>query len=89
MNLLDEKACIALADAGSDEPYDENKPKIYRFIARLNDRNKWEVELSLPKNMSRKLHARRGEVREFARLNGVEKFMKKIGAKEFTVIMGN
>jgi hypothetical protein len=85
MGLLDEQACASLIEATDDE----NKPKIYRFIARLNDRNKWEVELSLPKNMSRKLHARRGEVREFARLNGVEKFMKKIGAKEFTVIMGN
>lgn len=34
MKLLDEKACIDLVDAGSDEPYDENEPKSYTFIAR-------------------------------------------------------
>ena len=87
MKLLDEKACIDLVDAGSDEPYDENEPKIYRFIARLNDRKKWEIELSVAKCKNRKLYARRGEVRELSRLNGVEKFMKKIGVKEFTVIL--
>jgi hypothetical protein len=85
MGLLDEKSCVSLIEAGDDE----DEPRSYSFIVRLNSSNKWEVELSLPKNMSRKLHARRGEVREFARLNGVEKFMKKIGAKEFSVKMGD
>ena len=87
MKLLDEKACIDLVDAGSDEPYDKNEPKSYTFIARLNSTNKWEVELSIAKCKSRKLYARRGEVREFSRLNGVQQFMKKIDVKEFTVIM--
>ena len=87
MSLLDEKACIDLVDAGSDEPYDENESKSYKFIARLNSRNKWEIELSIAKCKNRKLHARRGEVREFSRLNGVQQFMKKIGVNEFTVIM--
>ena len=87
MRLLDEKACIDLVDAGSDEPYDENESKSYKFIARLNSRNKWEIELSIANCKNRKLHARRGEVREFSRLNGVQQFMKKIGVNEFTVIM--
>jgi hypothetical protein len=81
--IVDEKTCVSLIEAGDNE----NEPKSYTFIARLNSRNKWEVEISLSKSMSSKLYARRGEVREFARLNGVEKFMKKIGAEEFTVIM--
>jgi hypothetical protein len=85
MGLLNEKACVDLIEAGGDE----NKAKSYTFIARLNSRNKWEVELSITKCKNRKLYARRGEVREFARLNGVQQFMKKIGVKEFTVKMGD
>lgn len=32
MKLLDEKACINLVDAGSDEPYDENEPRVIHLL---------------------------------------------------------
>ena len=68
------------------------------FTCKRNDKGKWEVAfIKKTKNdphydytnlMSYKLALKGGDiVRDFFRLNGVEKFMKKIGAPEFKVIM--
>ena len=68
------------------------------FTCKRNDKGKWEVAfIKKTKNdphydytnfMSYKLALKGGDiVRDFFRLNGVENFMKKIGAPEFKVIM--
>lgn len=58
------------------------------FIARRNSNMKWEIEFSKPPFYPNcKVELKRGKAREFARLNGVEKFMELVGVHEFTVIM--
>lgn len=57
------------------------------FVAKQNKSSKWVVEFTFHKTDGYKLRARRGEVRQFLRLNGVQKWMEKIGVKEFTVVL--
>lgn len=58
-----------------------------KFIAKQIYPNKWVVEFTYRNSDGYKLFTRRGAVREFLRLSGVQKWMQKAGAKEFTVIL--
>lgn len=69
------------------------------FTCKKNNEGKWEVgfvkiskdnpSYDYSNTMNCKVAAKTGSIRGFLRLNGVEKFMKKIGAEDFTVIMEN
>ena len=68
------------------------------FTCKRNDKGNWEIAFikqtkddpryAYTNFMSYKVALKKGEiVRDFRRLYGLEKFMKKIGAPEFKVIM--
>jgi len=62
-------------------------PVARNFIAKRNKSNKWVVEFTYLSTDGYKLRTRRGEPREFLRLNGVQSFMEKVGVREFTVVL--
>jgi len=83
MKLLEQNA---IADLVSEK-------RAINFIAKRNSNKEWVVEfLHVPTTLygdpiKKGVRTRRGRKRSFLRLNGVEKFMKLVGAKEFTVIL--
>ena len=64
-----------------------NKGLIWGFKVKRNINKKWEITFSTTRKTECGLKLKGGEIREFSRLNGVEKFMGLIGVKEFTVDM--
>ena len=70
-----------------------NPPVIDNFIVKQDDEN-WVIEFLIIKSLGKiytqatyRLSAKRGEVRKFARLNGVLAWMKKMGIREFKVVL--
>lgn len=60
------------------------------FIAMRNAAKLWNVKFTYNKYRRKevsKLRAKRGQVREFLRLNGVQKWMEKVGVEKFTVVL--
>ena len=72
-----------------------NPPKIDNFVVKQVEQ-KWEVEFSkrnirgdIDNEKTYILAVKRGGVRKFARLSGVLKWMKKIGIREFKVVLSD
>lgn len=62
----------------------EYRPK--DFIAyKLN--GQWQISFTHLNNAGYELHLKRGGIRQFSSLNSVERCLKKIGVKEFKVIL--
>ena len=57
------------------------------FTVNQNANQRWEIEFTYRGTKGYKLEARRGQVREFTRLNGIYKWMLNIGVKEFKVLL--
>jgi hypothetical protein len=62
----------------------EYRPK--DFIA-YQVNNEWQISFTYLNNAGYELHLKRGGVREFSSLNSAERCLKKIGVKEFKVIL--
>jgi len=56
------------------------------FIVRRNAANKWEVEFTYIHTLGYSVKLKGGEIRSFSRLTGIQKWMEKIGVREFKVI---
>ncbi|WP_139225201.1 hypothetical protein [Nitrosomonas sp. Nm34] len=61
--------------------------KLSDFVVRQVDREKWEIEFKNNGVDGYRLQAKRGEIRQFVRIAGVERWMKKMGIKEFKVVL--
>ena len=71
-----------------------NPPEIDNFIARQVGDQKWEIEFSKRNMMggtdkAYMLAAKRGGIRKFARLSGVLAWMKRMGIREFKVVLSD
>ncbi|SFM36530.1 hypothetical protein [Nitrosomonas communis] len=60
--------------------------KISNFVVKQNDK-KWVIEFKKNDRDGYRLQAKRGEIRQFVRLAGVEAWMRKMGIREFKVIL--
>ena len=87
MDLIDLNTTPDENDYFSDQTGITDKGLINNFVVRRNNNGNWEVEFSTSKNDKCGVKLKEGSVREFSRLNGIEKFMKLIGVTEFKVIM--
>jgi len=72
-------------------------PRIHNFVVRqIENEQKWIIEFFIGKSLGNnytqptyRLSAKRGGVRKFARLSGVLAWMKKIGIREFKVVLSD
>ena len=58
-----------------------------KFTAKRNENNNFEVTFAYMKTPGYMLQSKVGGVRQFLRLNGVQKWMEKMGVEQFKVIL--
>ncbi len=89
------KIKVDLEKQRSSNDNGNNLPVIDNFVVKQNDQE-WGIEFykrSMNGEIDRKtvyrLSAKRGGVRKFARLSGVLAWMKKMGIREFKVVLSD
>ena len=71
-----------------DNNYNYARPQIFDFRV-IEVKEEWQIYFSTPHYSECTVRTKRETdvIRTFSRLNGVEQFLKKIGVKEFKVII--
>ncbi len=87
MPSMKEREIVKAVDEKLEKSDGSFVSKARDFIVRRNAANKWEVEFTYIHTPGYSVKLKGGKIRVFPRLNGIQKWLEKIGVREFKVII--